>query len=251
MSISTVVVITVRQSSALWTLLMLLSGRLHGTPLTAWLRVPLNWYQSHTRSYFPDETHSSIRRTFVPHHAPHTQRIFCGFCGSPLTAWTEEPREESDYMSVTIGSLLGDHQRVLEDLNLLPSASESESDDETPADQRVEEVPRASSPVAVSARNQPGLSREYRRGNTAGIPWFEEMVEGSQLGRLLKARRGMGVSDDQSTAVEWEVSEMRHDGGDQETYTFSSSSSHVSGKRKQGPNTEVKETRSSRRRTGS
>lgn len=234
-------------------LLTLRTGRLHGTPLTAWLRVPLNWYQSHTESYFPDETHSSIRRTFVPHHAPHTQRVFCGFCGTPLTSWTEDPREESDFTSVTIGSLFGDHQRLLEDLNLLPE----ESDEETPADEQVEVVQRAppastplSSPV-VPAVNNSDLSRHYRQGNLGGIPWFEELVEGSRLGRMLKARRGMGVSDDQSTAFEWEVSEMHHEDPGRGTWAVSSSSHSTTGKRKDGPHTEVRETRSSRRRTGS
>ena len=36
---------------------------------TAYLRVPLTRYQSFTTSFFPDETHSSIRRIFVPQHA--------------------------------------------------------------------------------------------------------------------------------------------------------------------------------------
>ncbi|RMJ23554.1 hypothetical protein PHISP_05565 [Aspergillus sp. HF37] len=230
--------------------------RLHGAPLTAWLRVPLSWYQSHTRSYFPDETHSSIRRTFVPHNAPHTQRIFCGFCGTPLTAWTEDPREESDYMSVTIGSLFGDHQRLLDDLDLLPEESDEEI---SPTEDRGVEEVRRSPPSAASAwevalssaRDQPSLSRRYRRGNAGGIPWFEEMVEGSRLGRLLKGRRGMGLSDDRSTAVEWEVSEMRHDDSDQQAWAISSSSSQVTGKRKQGRQSEPRETRSTRRRTGS
>lgn len=145
-------------------------------------------------------------------------------------------------MSVTIGSLFGDHQRLLEDLGLLPGSS----DEETPEneDDQVEEVSRLS--PAISSVPEPGLSRQYRQGTAGGIPWFEEMVEGSRLGRLLKARRGMGVSDDQSTAVQWEVSEMRH-GSDQGSYSVSSSSSHVSGKRKDGPHAE-RETRSSRRR---
>ena len=230
-------------------------GRTHGTPLTAWLRVPLDCYQSHTRSYFPDETHTSIRRIFVPHHAPHTQRVFCGFCGTPLTYWSEDPREESDYMSVTVGSLFGDHQRLLEDLDLLPE--ESESDEETPAEEQVE-VSRSGQPlsstpsssvVVPTAGNDPQVSRQYRQGNMGGIPWFEEMVEGSRLGRLLKTRRGMGISDDQSTMMQWEVSEMRHDDSDQEVRAISSSSQST-GKRRQGSQT-VRETRSSRRRTES
>ncbi|GAA86802.1 similar to An01g13960 [Aspergillus luchuensis IFO 4308] len=104
--------------------------RFHAAPLTAWLRVPLTWYQSHTQSYFPDETHSTIRRIFSPHHAPHTQRVFCGYCGTPLTFWSEDPREEAEYMSVSIGSLFGDGQRMLEDLELLPPESPPHSSDE-------------------------------------------------------------------------------------------------------------------------
>lgn len=156
-------------------------------------------------------------------------------------------------MSVTIGSLYGDHQRLLEDLNLLPEWS----DEETPADEQVEVVraaPPASTPLSspvVEAGDGSDLARRYRQGNLGGIPWFEELVEGSRLGRMLKGRRGMGVSDDRSTAFEWEISEMRHDGPGQGAWAVSSSSSHVTGKRKDGPHTEARETRSSRRRTES
>lgn len=159
-------------------------------------------------------------------------------------------------MSVTIGSLFGDHQRVLEDLNLLP---ESESDEENPADEQVEVVqrdPPASTPLSspvVPAGNSSDLSRRYRQGNLGGIPWFEELVEGSRLGRMLKARRGMGVSDDRSTGFEWEISEMHHEDPGHGSWAISSSSSShaTTGKRKDGPHSEVRETRSSRRRTGS
>ncbi|RAH73130.1 uncharacterized protein BO66DRAFT_418211 [Aspergillus aculeatinus CBS 121060] len=197
--------------------------RFHGSPLTAWLRVPLSWYQSHTQSFFPDETHASIRRIFSPHHAPHTQRVFCGFCGTPLTYWSEVPRDEADFMSVSLGSLFGEHQRKLEDLDLLPPAVPSSDDEDEEEDDEVEEVPRvgeASSdrptpsrvviPAAAGADGS-GLSQSYRQGTFGGIPWFEEMIEGSQLGRLMKTRRGMGVSDDHSTTVEWEISEWSSD----------------------------------------
>lgn len=157
-------------------------------------------------------------------------------------------------MSVTIGSLYGDHERLLDDLNLLPE----ESDEESADDEQVEEVVRGEPPTAtpqsspaVVPRNDSGLSRQYRHGQMGGIPWFEEMVEGSRLGRMLRARRGMGVSDDQSSAVEWEISEMHHGGPNYGTWTVSSSSTHVSGKRKEGEDTEVRETRSARRRTDS
>ncbi|PYI26875.1 hypothetical protein BP00DRAFT_354903, partial [Aspergillus indologenus CBS 114.80] len=193
--------------------------RFQGSPLTAWLRVPLSWYQSHTQSYFPDETHAGIRRIFSPHHAPHTQRVFCGFCGTPLTYWSEVPRDEADFMSVSLGSLFGEHQRKLEDLDLLPPGAEAEQEPESEG--KVVAVPAAASSdpptpsrvviPAAAGGDGSGLSRSYRQGTFGGIPWFEEMIEGSQLGRLMKTRRGVGVSDDHSTTVEWEISEWSSD----------------------------------------
>lgn len=44
------------------------------------------------------------------------------------------------------------------------------------------------------------------------MPWFEEMVEGSELGRV-KRRRGGETSSDGKTTVEWEVVEI---GGEEE-----------------------------------
>jgi hypothetical protein len=35
----------------------------------AYLRVPIARYHSFTTAFYPDETHSSIRRTFTPEHA--------------------------------------------------------------------------------------------------------------------------------------------------------------------------------------
>ncbi|KAL2000495.1 hypothetical protein VTN02DRAFT_2988 [Thermoascus thermophilus] len=209
------------------------SGRDHrrsqGAPITAWLRVPLTWYQSNTQSFYPDESHSAIRRTFTPLHDPHSQRNFCGFCGTPLTYWTELPREEADYMSVSIGSLYGEAQRMLEDLNLLPG-DVTEPLEELEGERGVVAIPRSPS---ASATSPPDFRRSYRRGTVSGIPWFEELIEGSRLGRLLKTRRGMGVSHDQGTTIEWEISEWHDDGAGAETGTDSSSSSvGGAGKRK-------------------
>ncbi|EKV09254.1 Glutathione-dependent formaldehyde-activating enzyme/centromere protein V [Penicillium digitatum] len=189
--------------------------RFHGTPLSAWLRVPLGWYQSHTRSFFPDESHSSIRRIHSPRHAPQTQRVFCGYCGTPLTFWTEEPLEESNFLSVTIGSLLVDDQRALDDLGLLPRDFDEEtppagiftSSEIAPASETA-----SSSAIAPLSKDFADISRSLQHGRTGGIPWFEEMVEGSRLGRLMRAQRGMGRSVEQSTSVQWEFSEWHDDG---------------------------------------
>ncbi|KAL4893770.1 hypothetical protein BDV59DRAFT_177117 [Aspergillus ambiguus] len=215
--------------------------RFHGTPLTAWLRVPLTWYQSHTQSFFPDETHGTIRRIFSPNHAPHTQRVFCGFCGTPLSYWSEDPRDEADYMSVTVGSLDGNDQRLLEDLDLLPEASEEETEtEESPQEESTPTAQTDSSAVTVPVPgSERDLSRIYRQGTTDGIPWFEEMIEGSRLGRLMKTRRGVGMSDDQSTRIEWEISEWTSDGRGE---ARAASSIHAPGKRKRGHHTTVEDT---------
>lgn len=118
-------------------------------------------------------------------------------------------------MSVTIGSLLVDDQRALDDLRLLPRdydeeaprAGISTSSELAPASETV-----SSSVTVPSSNDSVDISRSLQHGRTGGIPWFEEMVEGSQLGRLMRARRGMGVSDDQSTSIQWEFSEWHDDG---------------------------------------
>lgn len=182
------------------------SGRTQAAPLTAWLRVPLDWFQSATMPVFPDETHNDIRRTFVPLHAQYCKRNFCGFCGTPLTYWSESPPEEADYMSVTVGSLFAEAQGALEDLDLLPKE----------ADIGTESAPRELHPLSVvsasSSREelgpgQPQISVGRRSEAVDGIPWFEEMIEGSRLGRFGRRRRGMGGSVDSPVQVEWEVSE--------------------------------------------
>lgn len=182
--------------------------RTQAAPLTAWLRVPLAWFQSHTRSFFPDESHTSIRRTFTPFHAPHSKRNFCGFCGTPLTYWTEKPPEEAEYMSVTIGSLFGEDQSVLEDLGLLPN----DVDIENSLDSVGTALTSTTTPSSfLLGSDQPRFSVRRRSGTVGGIPWFEEMIEGSRLGRVAKSRRGVGVSTDGSMKIEWDVSEWHSD----------------------------------------
>ncbi|OJD18229.1 hypothetical protein AJ78_01729 [Emergomyces pasteurianus Ep9510] len=192
--------------------------RNQAAPLTAWLRVPLDWYQSSTTSYFPDETHSAIRRTFIPPNAPHSQRNFCGFCGTPMSYWSEDPPEEAEFMSVTIGSLFSEDQGALEDLDLLPSDVDTDVEAGNTAASPASAGPPAP-PSSASASTQlgsrsvePHMSVTHRFGVINGIPWFEEMMQGSRLGRVGKRRRGVGISADSSTRVEWDVSEWHDDG---------------------------------------
>lgn len=177
-------------------------GRSQATPLTAWLRIPIHWYQSYTQSYYPDETHTSIRRTFTPHHEPYSKRNFCGFCGTHLSYWSEQPPSESDYLHVTVGSLLGEDIRVLEELDLLPPDTNTEALNEANTGSRPNE------PNSALSTTRNNVTTTERRGTTGDLSWFEEMISGSALGRTTRTRRGMGLSSDGSTAVEWEVTEV-------------------------------------------
>lgn len=47
----------------------------------------------------------------------------------------------------------------------------------------------------------------------SGLPWFEEMIEGSELGRI-KRRRGGGTISDGKTVVEYEITEFESGNGD-------------------------------------
>ena len=65
-------------------------------------------------------------------------------------------------------------------------------------------------PVVPSSTGN--LTRTEKQGTSYGLPWFEEMIEGSVLGRVSKTRKGVGKSADGSTTVEWEVTEWVDDG---------------------------------------
>lgn len=167
----------------------------------------MGWYASHTTAHFPDETHNSIRRKFTPLHEPHCERVFCGYCGTHLSYWTEEPSSESDYIKITLGSLLGRDIRALQELDLLP---ETEDFSEVQAHDQ-ENLPIASTTPASD------VQQVERQGRTGDLAWFEEMIDGSRLGHTHKKRRGVGVSADGNTTVQWEITEEHDDDTEQET----------------------------------
>ncbi|KAI5299066.1 hypothetical protein KEM56_003547 [Ascosphaera pollenicola] len=214
-------------------------GRLtHGAPITAFLRVPLAWYSSSTHAYTPLETPSSIARVFAPlDAAPSARRTFCGYCGTPLTYWADQPDGEGAFMSVPVGSLRARDQEKLEALGLLP---EDEIDDEYDGDgDDVEEVRGEVEEADATVARGPGgpllrssellrpppFSVFHRTGNASGISWFEDMIQGSRLGRTQRARRGMGRTPDDRARVAWEVSEW-NDAGSGGFGSMGFSSSH-------------------------
>ncbi|KAK3939936.1 hypothetical protein QBC46DRAFT_342078 [Diplogelasinospora grovesii] len=182
------------------------------SPLAAFLRVPLEWYHSTTFAFFPDETSSMIHRVYTPPHEQHAMRHFCGFCGTPLSYWSEEPRSEADFIQLTLGSLSPGDLADLEDLGFLPS-----SDDEGP-----ETPPRATSQPrqlqhqdthmsgagSQEEEEEMTVTQSSNKGReiVGGLPWFDTLVEGSKLGNM-RTVRGQGTSRDGSMRVEWEVVE--------------------------------------------
>ncbi|KAF7550206.1 hypothetical protein G7046_g8094 [Stylonectria norvegica] len=160
------------------------------TPLAAYIRVPLEWYHSTTYSFFPDETHSTIRRAYTHPSQQYSKRHFCGYCGTPLSYWSEDPPSEAEFIKLTLGSLLREDLRDLEDMGLIPEESESETE------AKAQEV----APTRSTA-----LRQSY------GVPWFDGMVEGTRLGNL---RRSQGIqrSQDGRVQVEWEIVEFSGDG---------------------------------------
>lgn len=141
-------------------------------------------------------------------------------------------------MSVAIGSLLGDQGSLLEDLNLLPEDNAEDSSSSGLGSQQGTGNTGSSSSlvIAPTAGSASGLSTtSYRQGIMDGIPWFEELVEGSRLGRMLKTGRGVGVSADQGTTIEWEISEWTQEDS-------SSSSGSGTGKRKRATNVGLEST---------
>ena len=183
------------------------AGISSASPLSAFLRVPLSWYHSQTFAFFPDESRSAIRRVYSHPAEQHTLRHFCGFCGTPISYWSEQPRTEADYIQLTLGSLLTEDLHGLEEIGLIPG---TESDDE---------------PMDVVAPPPPSDGASDLRligRDITGIPWFEGLVSGSRLGNL-QTTRGARESRDGRIRVEWEISEWTADDDDVNT-----------GKRKRG-----------------
>ncbi|OAA33011.1 hypothetical protein AAL_00476 [Moelleriella libera RCEF 2490] len=157
------------------------------TPLAAYIRVPLAWLHSTTFAFFEDETHAMIRRVYTHPSQEHTKRNFCGFCGTPLSYWSEQPRSEAEYINLTLGSLLQEDLQDLEDVGLIPEENESDLDE---TQQQVVGVPDRGTALRQSF----------------GVPWFDGLVEGTRLGRMRRTH-GIKRSDDGSVRIEWEILE--------------------------------------------
>ncbi|ETS76011.1 hypothetical protein PFICI_12955 [Pestalotiopsis fici W106-1] len=183
------------------------------TPLSAFLRVPLTWYHSQTFPFFQDESRSAIRRVYSHPSEEHTQRHFCGFCGTPISYFTEQPRSEADYIQLTLGSLLTEDLHDLEELGLLNEEEEEDVMDIAPP------TPTASTGLQL-------IGRDFTH-----IPWFESFIQGSRLGNA-RTSRGVQQSRDGTTRVEWEITEWNGEDDDDNNDNLDASESSATGKRK-------------------
>ncbi|KAI3337035.1 hypothetical protein HD806DRAFT_518007 [Xylariaceae sp. AK1471] len=188
------------------------------SPLSVFIRVPLTWYHSEAFPFFPDEARSTIRRSYAHPTERHTQRSFCGYCGTPLSYWSEQPPSEAEYIQFTVGSLLTQDLHNLQDLGLLPDDTENDE-------------------MVVPATIPEPRRHELIGRDTTSIPWFDNLISGSRLGNM-HTTRGVQHSRDGSVRVEFEVTEWTANDDDEEgegeAYVSESSSTSTAGKRKRG-----------------
>jgi len=128
----------------------------------------------------------------------HEQRRFCGFCGTPLSYWSEQPQSEANYIQLALGSLFPEDLADLEDMGFIPSPSEEEKTSVQDQDSRMlghdEDEPERS----VVLRQHHEVVR--------GASWLNSLTEGSRLGTLRHAKGG-GSNPEGTVKVEWEVVE--------------------------------------------
>lgn len=156
-------------------------GRFLSGPLSASIRVPLEWLQTTTYSLYQDEEPYMIRRVFSHPAKSASRQTFCGYCGTPLTYWCEQPRTEANYVRIALGSLFGEDLHDLEKMGIVPTAYETET-------------------VGHDNLQVPG-------GGGHTVNWLEKLLDGSALGRI---RRRAGPQTTRFR-VEWEIYEYDSD----------------------------------------
>ncbi|CAK7217148.1 hypothetical protein SCUCBS95973_003044 [Sporothrix curviconia] len=218
------------------------------SPLPTYLRVPLAWYHSTTMPLFPDETQSMIHRSYE-HLNPGaargggvinttgTRRHFCGFCGTPLSFWSETPKSEADYIRLALGSLSPEDLDELDEwTGAADESDEGEEEKEEEEEEEEEEGDNNKKETVVAEslkRARPGDGPVARVTSSTGIPWFDSFIEGSRLYRHLQRQQkqnlkqagggthirrhdaGSAQSADGTVHFEWEVLEWAEgDDGD-------------------------------------
>lgn len=203
------------------------------SPLSAFLRVPLSWYQSTTFPFFDDERSAAIRRTYTHPAQQASKRNFCGFCGTPLSYWSEDPPSEAEFIRLTLGSLCHEDLGDLEELGLVPGSSDDDekqqpNDDDADGSGEREQQQKRKKEDEERGRGEAGRSPVPPR-ETLNIPWFDSIVAGSRLSRL------SGQTWRGTARYEWEVVEWASGG----LSGSSPGSDHPSPPKRQKQNVEV------------
>lgn len=111
-----------------------------------------------------------------------------------MTHWSEEREADANWVYVNFGSLKSESVEKLVDEGLLDTADDNEESTVTEG--------KALDPTTISEGRE-----------VSGAPWYEELIEGSELGRLKRKRGGQSSADGRSK-VEWEVVEFTSEPGD-------------------------------------
>lgn len=125
-------------------------------------------------------------------------------------------------MNITLGSLRERDLLALEDLDLLPEDVDLEQVGRGKTERPIQAVSTTSAPTQLTASGVDQLSHTSRSGTSGGMSWFEDMIQGSQLGHHSKRRKGHGTSADGNTTVSWEISEY-YEGDDDDAQASSRS----------------------------
>ncbi|KAK3296203.1 uncharacterized protein B0H64DRAFT_165329 [Chaetomium fimeti] len=200
-----------------------------GTPLPAYLRVPLQYYRAAAVPVRADETNAMIHRAYEPRGTAgeggdedeedavggHTKRYFCGFCGTPLSFWSESPPAEADFICLTLGSLWPEDLADLEELGLLAGVGlrRSPSPAGSGSGSSALYAPERGGGGAAAAAAAGTRSREGEGvvGSVGVLSWLDTLTEGSRLGEALRQTRGGAAGPKGRVRIEWEIVEWSGD----------------------------------------
>lgn len=120
--------------------------------------MPIEWLSSSTHAFYPDESNVIIRRTYTHPSQSRSKRSFCGFCGTPISYWTEEPASEAEYISLALGSIVHADLLMLDALGLVHAARNDDDNDTTAS-------LLASVPLRIVGGRRDGASRSQTKKN--------------------------------------------------------------------------------------
>ena len=105
------------------------------------------------------------------------------------------PSSAADRIAVTLGSLFDEHMAVLNELGILPG------DENADGGKTVD---------TTSTRTHPSTAiNAIRTTRQRGMPWFDDLVQDGELGRIRRRRGGDAPGGE---SVEWDVVEVDGNG---------------------------------------